>query len=87
MPFIVTQIVRCLHANGKRPSTGHILEMYLVSTVYRNFDIIDGSLAMNNYSILDSGLKLEINVTAVPNIKSRQIDTSIPYAECDYILE
>lgn len=87
MPPIISEVVRGLHAHGKRSSASHVLEVYLVPIVYGHLDVISGSLAVDHHGVFDRSLEFEVDISAVADIKRRQIDGCIDDTECDYVFE
>lgn len=64
-----------------------VLETDLVAVEDRDFDVISGTLTVNNHTAFHCRFEFEINVPAVTHVERGQTDRRVRYAECHHVVE
>ena len=69
VPVVISKSARCLNTDGKWAAAGLVLEVDHVTAIDGNYDVVVGTLAVDDNCIVDSRLKLKVYVTAMSHFK------------------
>lgn len=87
MPVVVVEMVTGLHVNSQWTTACLVLELQLSATDDAQFDVIRGTLCVEDYSVLNSGLELQVNVSRVTHVEPGEVDRGISNPEGDDVVE